>query len=158
MSRTSKLRFTYCSFFFWCYSELNDCLRPLQILLSWSTNDLILISLTFDVQGVPWISWWATKLTQPNLCLARIIRLAVSRHIRHTCAHAKSALAGKKDKIISTTSASDETRSTEGVRPSLEAILMAKWREGTQVPRVELDLFTSEHWVRICTIRGHVTR
>ena len=43
----------------------------------------------------------------------------------------KSALAGRNDRIISTTSASDETHSIEDLRPSFEAILKSKWRRGT---------------------------
>ena len=40
-----------------------------------------------------------------------------------------SALAGRNDRIISTTSASDDTHSTEVLRPSFEAISMVQKRQ-----------------------------
>jgi len=104
-------------------------------------------------------SWWVIKLSHPNLCLERIIRLAVSRHKRHTCMQTNNALAGRNDKIMSTTSASDETHSTEVFRPSFEAIIMSKWRRGTIEDQTwQSHLFTSGDWVRVHGKRGHVTR
>ena len=75
----------------------------------------------------------------------------MSRHKRHTCIQENNALAGKNDRIISATSASDKTDCTGLLRPSLEAIFVIL--KFSRAKHGEYVYIREEDWVQDYTSR-----